>query len=246
MLRNAGIEDVLRRELNSLPLPPEDQWLPRRDRGGGSTFAWLIVGGVVIVAALVGGPAIRDWRESQGNGAAARPTPLVLPTVVNGIGISPLRNVVRNQALGYNIILPANWRESARWQQVPGDPTLVGRATYTTQSPERELALLNTYGVLSKLPWDVSAEMWSTNGLTALEWALLRGWCSTTCVVGNTKITGVSYLTTVDSATGVHGFYVERGDRLLVFSYMVGSAAEQPEGVSADTLEQIVRSVGLP
>lgn len=247
MLRNPGIESVLRQELDSLPLPPEEQWLPGRDRGGSwSTTAWLVAGGVLIAIALVAGPALRDWREAQSEGTAARPTPLVLPTVVDGRRVAPLLNVVRDPALGYNIVLPANWRESGRWEQVPGDAMLIGRATYTAQSPDKLLALLDRYGALAKLPWDFTAELWSSNGLSALEWARLRGGCSTTCTVGHTQINGVSFLTTADAATGLHSSYVTRGDRLLMFSYVVGSAAEQPEGVTVDTLEQIVRSVGLP
>jgi len=248
MLRNSGIETVLRRELDGLPLPAEDRWLPGPDRHRGtwSTAVWLVGGSLLIALALVAGPALLAWRDSQSEGQAARPTPLVRPTVVNGVGVAPLRNILRNQTLGYNIVLPANWRESGRWQLVPGDATMIGVATYTAQSPERELALLSRYGTLTKLPWDVTAEMWSRNGLSPLEWARTRGGCSATCTVGNTKINGVNFLTTVDSATGVHYYYVERGDRVLAFSFIIGSAADQPEGVTADTLEQIVRSVGLP
>jgi hypothetical protein len=247
MLHNPGIESVLRRELDSLPLPPQDEWLPAAKHDGApSTAVVLAAGSLLIVGAFVAGPAIRDWRESQSAGSAARPTPLVLPTVVNGIGISPLRNAWRNPALGYNIVLQANWRESARWQSVPGDPMLVGRATNTAQSPEQELALLNRYGTLAKLPWDLNVELWSSGGLSALEWARSRGGCAAPCTVGNTRINGTDFLTTVDTTTGVHAFYVTRGDRLLVFSYIIGTAAEQPAGVTVEILEQSVRSVGLP
>jgi hypothetical protein len=247
-----GIESVLRRELDSLPLPPEEKWLPGRDRGAPwSTAAWVIAGALLIAIALVGGPFLRDWRAAQGEGTAARPTPLVLPTVVNGIGVSPLRHVLRNTTLGYNILLPANWRESARGQSPGPDPLLVGRATYTAHSPEAEDALLQKFGHLRlerfpTLPWDITVELWSRGGLGPLDWAKAQGRCSATCTIGSTQINGTSFLTTVEAATGTHTFYVERGDRVLVFLYVVGSAAEQPEGVTRDTLEQIVRSVGLP
>lgn len=247
MFRNPGIESVLRDELDSLPLPPEEQWLPGHDRRSSwSTAAVLAAGTVLLVVALTAGPAIRDWRASHGAGVGARPTPLVLPTVVDGRVIVPLPTLWRNPALGYNIVLQANWRESARWQRVPGDPMLVGRATYTAQSPEQELALLNQYGTLAKLPWDLNVELWSSNGLSALEWARSRGGCTAPCTVGNTRIHGTDFLTTVDTTTGVHAFYVTRGDRLLVFSYIIGTSAEQPAGVTVEILEQSVRSVGLP
>jgi hypothetical protein len=248
MLRNPGIEGVLRRELDSLPLPSEDEWLPGSDRRSRSsmTAAWLVGGALLIAAALVAGPALREWRDSQSEGQAARPTPLVRPTVIGGVGVAPLRNIHRNLTLGFNIVLPANWRESGRWRLVPGDAALLGVATYTAQSQEQELALLARYGTLAKLPWDLTAEMWSSNGLSPLEWAQTRGDCSATCVVGTTKINGVDFLTTVDSRTGLHYYYIQRGDRVLAFSFIVGSATDQPEGVTADALEQIVRSVGLP
>ena len=248
MLHNPGIEGVLRRELDSLPLPSEEEWLPGSDRHGRSslTVAWLVGGALLIAAALVAGPALREWRASHSEGQAARPTPLVRPTVIGGVGIAPLRNIHRNPTLGFNIVLPANWRESGRWQSVPGDAALLGIATYTAQSPESELALLTRYGTLAKLPWDVTAEMWSSNGLSPLEWARTRGGCSANCVVGNARINGVDFLTTVDSVTGLHYYYVQRGDRVLAFSFIVGSAADQPEGVTADALDQIMRSIGLP
>jgi hypothetical protein len=248
MLRNPGVEGVLRRELDSLPLPSEEQWLPSRDGRASvrSTAAWVVAGTLLIAAALLAGPALREWRDSQSEGQAARPTPLTRPTVVNGVGVAPLRNMVQNPTLGYNIVLPANWRASARWQLVPGDATLIGVATYTAQSSQQELALLNRYGTLARLPWDITAELWSRDGLTALEWARIRGGCSATCTIGNTRINGVDFLTTVDAVTGIHFFYVERGDRVLAFSFIIGSTADQPDGVTADTLEQIVRSIGLP
>jgi hypothetical protein len=243
MLHNPGIETVLRRELDSLPLPPEEQWLPDSDRGGRwSTAGWLIAGTLLIAIALVAGPAVG---ARIGEGAAASRPPLVRPTILDP-RVEPLRNAVRNAALGYNVLLPANWRESGRWALVPGDASLIGIATYTARSPEQELALIGRYGALAKLPWDITVEMWSRNGLSALGWARTRGGCSATCTVGNAEIRGVSFLTTVDAATGVHFFYVERGDRVLAFSFIVGVAAEQPAGVTQDMLEEIVRSVGLP
>ena len=251
MLRNPGIEIVLRRELDSLPLPPNEEWLPRNRRAGGawSTAGVLAAGILLIVIAVVVGPAIREWREDQTQGNAARPTPRVLPTVVDGIGVSPLRNAVRNPTLGYNILLRANWRESARWQQVPPvsiEPTLIGRATYTARSIDQERETLGRYGALAKLPWDLTAEAWSSDGLNTLEWLRAYGGCVATCTVGSTRIKGVDFLTSVDAASGLHAFYVTRGDRVLAFSYIVGSAAEQPGGVTIDILDQAIQSIGLP
>jgi hypothetical protein len=242
MLRNPGIESVLRRELDSLPLPPEEQWLPDRDGGHWSSAAWLLTGSLLIGVALVAGPAVGALLTQ---GAAASRPPLVRPTVLASRPIAPLPNLIVNTALGYSLLLQANWRESGRWQSIPGDAALLGVATYTARSSQQELALLNRYGPLAKVPWDLTAEMWSRNGMSTLDWARVRGGCAATCTVGNAQIRGVSFLTTVDAATGVHFYYVERGDRVLAFSFIVGTPAEQPQRVTQDTLEEIVRSVGL-
>jgi hypothetical protein len=248
MLRNPGIESVLRHELDSFPLPPEAEWFPRDHGEKWSRAAWLISGTLLIVIALAAGRSLSDWRESRGEGAAARPTPLVLPTVVGGQRVSPLPNIWRDPALGYNIVLPANWRESARSRMVLGEPdrSLIGRATYTAHTPQRELELIYRYGFLAKVPWDVTAELWSTELPSAVDWARTRGGCVATCTIGNTRINGTDFVTAIDSRTGMHAFYVLREDRLLAFSYIVGGPTEQPDGVTSNALEQIVRSVGLP
>jgi hypothetical protein len=247
MLPSSNIDSLLQRELDSLPLPPEEQWFPRGTRRAGawSIAGWAIAGTIVIALAFVAGPALRDWRDTR-DASAARPTPPVLPTVVGGHGIAPLPNEIRNTALGYNIVLPANWRESARWSgQIPGDPSLIGRATYTARTPQQEEVLL-ARDPLARLPWDLTAELWASGGLASLDWARLHGGCAATCIVDNREIHGVNFLTTVDSTSGLHAFYVSRGDRLLVFSYVAGTTAELPAGVTVDTLPEIVMNVGLP
>jgi hypothetical protein len=244
---NPSIESVLRRELDSLPLPPEFQWVPTSGRGSGwSTTLWFATGVAVIALALVSGPALRDWRDSRSEGVAARPTPLVLPTVIDGIGISPLRNISQHPDLGFNLLVPANWRETERTSFTVGALVLIGRATYTAHARDAEAALLSRYGASTKLPWDVVVELWAAGGMTAREWARGPGGCGSGCALGTTTISGSEFVTSVDSATGAHAFYVLRGDRILVLSYMIGNAAERPEGVTADTVDQIVRSVGLP
>lgn len=243
---NPSIESMLRRELDSLPLPPESEWVPASGRRSGwGTTLWFATGIAVIALALLAGPALRDWRDLRSEGSAARPTPLVLPTVVDGVGVSPLRNVSQHPELGFNLVLPANWRETGR-STFSGASVLIGRITYTAHSKDTEAALLSRYGATAKLPWDVVVELWAAGGMTANEWARDRGGCGSGCAMGTTTIYGSEFVTTVDGATGAHAFYVLRGERILVLSYVIGNAAEQPEGVTADTLDQIVRTVGLP
>lgn len=243
---NPRIETMLRRELDSLPLPPESDWVPTTGRTSGwGTTLWLATGLAVVVLVLVGGPALRDWRDSRSEGAAARPTPLVLPTVIDGIGVSPLRNVSRHPELGFNILLPANWRETARSTSTGAFLVLIGRVTYTAHSQDAEAALLSRYSATGKVPWDVVVEVWAAGAMSAGDWARERGGCGVGCGMGTTTIRGSQFVTTVDGATGAHAFYALRGDRILVISYVIGDVAEQPQGVTADTLEQIVQSVGL-
>jgi hypothetical protein len=243
---NPTIESALRRELDSLPLPPESEWLPASGRRSGwGTTLWVATGVAVVALALVSGPALRDWRESRSEGVAARPTPLVLPTVIDGRGVSPLRNVSRHPELGFNLVVPANWRETES-TSFSGALVLIGRVTYTAHARDAEAALLRRYGTTAKLPWDVVVELWAAGAMTASEWARDRGDCGAGCALGTTTINGSEFVTSVNNATGAHAFYVLRGDRILVLSYMIGSAVERPEGVTAETLDQIVRTVGLP
>lgn len=245
---NPSIESILRHELDSLPLPPQSQWVPERPRTSGwRTTLWFATGIAVVAVALIAGPMLRDWRESQRNGVAARPTPLVLPTVVDGRLISPLSHISQHPELGFNLVLPANWRDTGRWTFSGRSPAPIAGVTYTAQTPEMEGTLLNRYGTTARLPWDVVVEVWAAGGMTASDWARERGGCAAGCTRGTTTIHGTEFVTSVDSATGAHAFYVLRGsDRILVLSYVVGAATEQPQGVTADTLDQIVRSVGLP
>lgn len=243
MFPNPGIESVLRRELDSLPLPSETEWIPSGSaRQGWSAAAWIALAAVLAPTAIVVGPMLADRAGTASQTAPSR-TPLVLPTVVDGRGVAPLPNAVRHPELGFNLLVPANWRETTR--PTAPEPGLLGRITLTAQTADREAALLATYGAAAKLPWDLTIEVWAADQ-SAIQLARFRAACPPSCTLGTTVIYGVEYVTSRDTVTGRNAFYVARPDRVLVLTYVIGAPAEQPSGVSADVLEWIVRSVGLP
>jgi hypothetical protein len=61
MLRNS-IETEVRRELEKVPLPPEEEWVPRRVRKASawSTAGWICAGAIAIVFALVAGAGLHE------------------------------------------------------------------------------------------------------------------------------------------------------------------------------------------
>jgi hypothetical protein len=260
MLPNSGFESVLRREIDSLPLPPEAEWMPS-STGPASGPLWATGGVLLIVAAVIGGNAAREWRQAAqpeaGSPATVSSTPRVgptaLPTVVDGRGVAPVPIVARHPELGFNLVLPGDWRRAEDlWRVLYREYPLVGRVSYTARSPAEQAELLKRLGNRDaaelpwELPWDVSIAIWSNDGITAEQFARLRGGCGPTCTVSSTVIKSTTFLTTVDAVTGRHAFYAQRPNGLLVVSYIVGSAADQPTGVSSQTLENIVRSIGSP
>lgn len=100
MSANSVFENLLRREIESLPLLPETQWLPAADRPRAGSSAVRVVGLAAAVAlALAAGSAIRDWRAEQldrqqvaapapaASGThSPSPTALASPTPVLGAG----------------------------------------------------------------------------------------------------------------------------------------------------------------
>jgi hypothetical protein len=69
----------------------------------------------------------------------------------------------------------------------------------------------------------------------------------TRCVQGSETIRGeTAVVTTVYSFRWhVTSYYVERGDRMLILRYMYSEMVQPPDGVTEETLKQIVRSIGL-
>jgi hypothetical protein len=256
MLPNPGFDTLLRREINSLPLPPPTEWIPAM--GGShpaSTAAWALGGIALIAAAVIGGTAVREWRMSGGtaadSGADATRGPLSSPRIIDRPRVLQLPIAVRHPELGFNIVLPANWREDDS-RAPSGSSSILGRVTFTARSAEQQAELLDRYarsqapGRPIELPWDVSVTLWSDDGTGVEQFARTRG-CASACTLTTAVINGTMFVTTVtDALTQRHAFYVQRPHGLLEFSYIIGGAADQPTGVTPETLGGIVHSVGLP
>ena len=81
MLHNAGIEAVLRRELDGLPLPPENRWLPSRDRHG-SAAPGVVIGATLGRRRLLITAAVALFLVPVGAAVAGCVLPNVCPWVV--------------------------------------------------------------------------------------------------------------------------------------------------------------------
>ena len=256
MLPNPGFDTLLRREIDRLPLPPRDEWIPAKGRSHpASVTAWVLVGAVLFAAAAMGGTALREWRLPSGNAADSSATaarnPLSSLRVIDQprtIQLPP--SAVRRPDLGFNILLPSGWREAD--DLAPGASAMLGRVTLTARSVEQRAALVNRYTQAQaparpiELPWDVTFTLWADDGAAVEQFARARG-CASTCTVTTTVINGTTFIATVtDGVAQRHGFYVRRPQGLIELAYIIGSASDQPAGVTPETLEAIVRSVGLP
>jgi hypothetical protein len=270
MLPELSIERVFRRELDSLPLPNDQVWVPTRRRGPSAIVAVSVVGAALVLVLAVGA-LIRE-----ASGAATHPrggitTPPLLQSRAscappalgaNGRCVTLLPNAVRNPSFGYNLFIPGDWREA---QMPPGtepfvrdqpnaDPTLTApflldRHVFTARSPEEWVAA----GILAPA-WDLDVQVWDRQGRTAVEWS--RGFpCdapvaifgSTNCVQRTETIRGVTVVVTTVYSFRWHitSYYLERGDQMLILRYMPSEMNPPPPGVSEGTLEAIVRSIGL-
>jgi hypothetical protein len=264
MFPELSIERVFRRELDSLPLPDEQLWVPNRGTTRRAVVAWSMTGAaVLLVLVLVG--VIRDRNEAATHPSGAVATPAICEPPafgVNGRCTTLLPNGVRNPAFGYNFTIPGNWREVempvgtspfvvGRPNAGPSltAPFLLDRRVFTARSPE----VWSAAGVLAPA-WDFDVQVWDRQGRTAMEWAgafpcddpsVTLG--DTRCVQGSETIRGDTAVVTTVSSFRWHvtSYYVQRGDRMLILRYMYSEMVQPPDGVTEETLKQIVRSIGL-
>ena len=107
MFPELSIERIFHREIDSLPLPPESAWIPNGLRARRSVPLTALV--ICATAVLVFGAVMTARYAGDAAGTGRRvTTPLVAlprPTCLRG-GC----NVYRNDAFGYGIVLPADWR----------------------------------------------------------------------------------------------------------------------------------------
>jgi hypothetical protein len=265
MLPELSIERIFRREIDSLPLPAEGLWIPERSLGKRSMLLSVVVAAAAVLLVTAAALAIRDTADAaaarQGRSLAPLPT-LARPTCPAGVWqetpsgrcVSLLPNAYRNEAYGYNLTVPGNWRVQNPSVVGRSEPGLLDRVEFTAWSAEQWRALVESrYGLIA--PWDLIIEVRERNSFSASDWARTDG-CGAGCdtsetVVRQTPIFVASWPIVLERGPQgtrtlrMHAFYIERGERILILRYAGGDLVEPPSGVTEATLEGIVRSIGL-
>src|SRR5438105_1969273 len=115
MFPELSIERVFRRELDSLPLPEEQAWVPVRKTKPSAIIAMAVATAALVLVVAAAG-LIRD---ASGTALASTP-PSVRPSMsceppafsANRRCAMLLPNGIRNPAFGYNLTIPGEWRET--------------------------------------------------------------------------------------------------------------------------------------
>lgn len=241
-----SFRQVLRREIDAIPLPPEARWVPAT--GSRGLPAWIGVA-IATVALVLGAVAIRESRQAQGPAAQqpAAVTPPSRPTIVDSRGISPLRNAYRNTRFSYNLLLPAWFHEAPKVALLPSEPNLLDRTIFTarTDADEARFAQLR--------PWDLIVEVYRREGRSLEDWAGALG-CdrsgpvgASTCTMTTTRLGGAPAVVGTRSEPQAGKIYlVDPGEQILVLRYALGDESDRPADVTEATLDGIVSSLGLP
>ena len=273
MLPELSIERVFQRELDGLPVPDQELWVPaRRSRPLGIIVVAVVGAALLLVLAAAGLVRDASGAATQPRGAITTPTSLpsrptcTPPAGANGRCISLVPNAVRNPAFGYNLTIPGEWRET---QMPPGTqpfvpdrqgtspsltgPFLLDRHVFTAR-PAQDWVGLTTVNMAPA--WDIDVQVWDRQGRSAQEWSLTFGPCDHTrvtfgsvgCVETTETIRGVTAVaTTVSTISGseMTSYYLERGEQMLILRYWTDPNVAPPPGVTTITLEGIVHSIGL-
>ena len=273
MFPELSIERVFRRELDSLPLPDEQVWMPTRTPGGPTIRAVSVVAAALVLAVAAAG-LLRDatGAATQPRGVATsepslRPAATCEPPAygANGRCARLVPNGIRNPAFGYNLTIPGEWHEaqmplgsgpfaSDRPNAGPSltAPFLLDRKVFTARSPYEWVLTTN-----NAVPaWDLDIQVWDRQGRTALDWSRTFGPCDpaipvfgiTGCTQRTEVIRGGTFVvTTVSTFRGPQttSFYLDRGDQILILRYSSDPNVTPPPGVTEATLLGIVHSIGL-
>ena len=243
MFRQNSLEAIFERDLDQLPLPDADRWVPTEKRdlvpvAAVAAFAIFLMVGLVTVAGM--------------RASSVLASPPVRPTSSGGRLIGPLPNEYRNTEFGYNLTVPAWLRVSDVPPANAAAKGLLRSVRFTGRNPEQERAFLASAGAASRageIPsWDLVIDVWQRDGLSAEQWASQRDGCASSCTLGSTVIHGTTAVTTEwtePAGATVHAFYFERGPNILVLRYAIGAEGERPQDVTATLLDQVVRSIGL-
>src|SRR6266480_4418963 len=154
MFPELSIERVFRREIDSLPLPPESSWVPQALSTRRSIRLTAVV--ICATAVLVLGAVLtaREAGDAAATGRRVVTTPLVnlpRPACLRGVC-----NVYRNDAFGYGIVLPADWRVAPPLRAATPPSSELDRVEFTAQSSAEWTHLV---GLEVVAPWDLVVEV---------------------------------------------------------------------------------------
>jgi hypothetical protein len=253
MFPQKSLEAIFERDLDQLPLPDADRWVPTEKRD----FFPVVAVAALAIFLMVGLMTVAGIRDQVSSSVLASPP--ARPTSSGGRLIGPLPNDYRNTEFGYNLIVPAWLRVSDVLPANAATKGLLSSVRFTGRNPEQERAFLASAGAASRageIPsWDLVIDVWQRDGLSAEQWATQRDGCGrggdirvSACTLGSTVIHGTTAVTaewTESSGATVHAFYFERGPNILVLRYAIGAEGERPQDVTATLLDQVVRSIGL-
>jgi hypothetical protein len=246
MLPELSIERVFRREIDSLPLPSENSWIPDRQTARRSIPLTALVLAATVALVLGAVVTARDVGDAAASGRRVTTPLVIIPRLTCLRGGC---NVYRSDAFGFGIVIPENWRvqDSSRFGFGRSDPSLLDRVEFTARTPEEWQLLVGSRLDLIA-PWDLFVEVHDRNGFAAMDWARSDGCGRNPCVVSETTLSqSPAYVASWSATTSLemHAYYIERGDRMLILRYVTGPGSEGPHGVTERTLEQIVGSIAL-
>lgn len=234
MRRERSLDSLFARDLDRLPLPEPELWLPpsRRRRSRPLSIATAIIAAVVLGA--IAGLGLQEVRSSKVPAAAT-----AAPTGSPAAGASWIHV---NSRFNYSIALPTQWRRSEAERIVPSDVGRLGsREIFTARTPQEEARFVGS----QPLPWNLFIEVWDRAGQSAEDY--LRTWwrCAEGCVTATT-LKGARVLVGVMGPPLVGRVYViERGERFLVLRYGIGDESNRPRDVTEETLQRIISSLEL-
>jgi hypothetical protein len=251
MLPELTIERVFRRELDALPLPAEERWVPASTAARRSALLTAIVSMSAVVLVFGAAFAIWDVIGAGRTGTLSSPRPFPpRPTCVDGVCIAPLPNLYRNPTVGYNLVIPGDWVEVVLG--AAGTPGLIERRIFTARTPQ-SVAGTNEIPAV----WDLLVEVWQRGDRSVVDWAR-TGPCADDVVAQSRTVscelttqtlrgapTAVTTARTNATASYTRSYYIDHRQQVIVLRYRVDPGVSAPPGVSEATFERIVRQIGL-
>jgi len=209
------LDDRLVRDIERLPVPSEDVWVPtqihRRPRPfimALGIFAALLVG-VVVGDTLLSARSTLASRANRGPASETSPLPSA------------------NARFGYVLLLPSGWRPSEAERTLASEAVLLERQVFTARSVADESRFVGS----QFLPWDLFAEVWDGGNKSPEEWA--RRWCSDPCDVLLSSANGArEAIASVQSPMPGRVYVFQHGSTVLVLRYGLGDNTNRPTAVT--------------